>query len=428
MKMRASVFLSALLLMASVQAKDLLEFSTVVDLKKFVGTPYFVLMKDTIKPKLDEYATNGFLVTDSDTMVAQMEDVSDKVVRGATKKIPLKNLKAFVDAKNKAGVPTTFYQLQNDPALRADKFGVPAFIALVSKGGVAVKMDEETYAYNVNYGTGKEVGDEMSGRSFGAAGSTHKADDASDAAYLKALEKIARPETDDKGKTISAFTKGILAVIIRSDAAALSKLDNKSKAVASDFVAVYTAEQDRRLMHANPTTGDLKSHKWDSALLEVTLLANFHAGQKKVALYYQKGPKEMVFTDIVDNQHRIDQEVKEDISRDAGLVDYWQFSSNPANPGRSGINITRGAFAKLEKDICAYERKKHPELVKAVEAQLKGIKLGGNVFDDVSNFLINFKTQANVKKNGAALIEAYSKFLDQSRIDADAITASIKKP
>lgn len=422
MKMKASVFLSALFLFGSVQAKDLLEFETVVDLKKFVGTPYFVLMKDTIKPKLDKYATNGFLVADSKTMMAQMEDVSAKVQRGATKRIPLQKLKDFVDAKNKAGVATTFYELQNDPALRADKFGVPAFLALVSKGGVAVKMDEETYAYNVNYGTGKNTGDEMSGRSFGAAGASHKADDASDAAYLTALEKIARPAADDNGKTVSDFTKAILGVVIRSDATDLSKLNKEAKAVASDFVAVYTAEQDRRLM-----TGDLKSHKWDSALLEVTLLANFHAGQKKIMLYYQKGIADMSFTDIVDDQHRIDQAPKEDISRQAGLVDYWQFSRNPANPGRSGINITRKAFSKLEKDICAYERKKHPELVTAVEKLLKGVKPTGNLFDDVSNFLINFKTQNDVERNGEALIEAYTAFLDQTRIDAQAITAGIKK-
>lgn len=423
MKMRALYFFAALLLMTSVQAKDLLEFNTVVDLKKFVGTPYFVLMKDTIKPKLDEYATSGFIVVDSETMMAQMEDVSAKVQRGATKKITLAKLQAFVDAKNKAGVPLTFYQLQNDPVLRADKFGIPAFLALVSRGGVAVKMDEDTYAYNVNYGTGKVTADEMTGRSFGAAGNTHKADDASDAAYLKALEKMAKPEVDDKGKTVSSFTRAILDVVIRSDAANITKLNNEARAVASDFVAVYTAEQDRRLM-----TGDLKSHKWDSALLEVTLLANFHAGQKKIQLYYQpQGSKEVVFTEIVDNQHRLDEEVKGDISRQAGLVDYWQFSSNPKNPGRSGINITRSAFAKLEKDICNYERKNNPALVKAVEKLLVGVKTTGNVFDDVSNFLINFKTQSAVKKNGPALIDAYVKFLDQTRIDAQAITAAIKK-
>ena len=110
-----------------VHAKDLLEFSSVVDLKNFVGTPYFVVMKDIIKPKLDEYATNGFIVADGETLVAQMEDVSSKVSRGATKKISLKTLTNFADAKNKANIPLTFYQLQNDPALRSDSLEFQLF-------------------------------------------------------------------------------------------------------------------------------------------------------------------------------------------------------------------------------------------------------------------------------------------------------------
>ena len=109
----------------------------------------------------------------------------------------------LADDLNQAGQKITFYDLINNPGIKRDKYGLSAFLALVSGGGVAVKVNEDVYAYNVNYGTGEIADDEMTGRSFGAVGTFHKADDASDAAYLKALEKIARPEKKDDGKDVA---------------------------------------------------------------------------------------------------------------------------------------------------------------------------------------------------------------------------------
>lgn len=416
--MNKFLLLAVLTTSFGVSAKDLLEYKSVVDLNAHKGTPYFEIMRNQIKPQLDQYAKEGFLVVDGKTVKKHLNNVSSKVAWSARSKIGEPALLKLADDLNLAGQKITFYDLINNPAIKRDKYGLSAFLALVSGGGVAVKVNDDVYAYNVNYGTGEVTDDEMTGRSFGAAGTFHKADDASDAAYLKALEKIARPEKKDEGKDVKAFTKGILEIITKSETANFSKMSPSAQAVASDFLAVYTAEQDRHLM------ADLKSHHWDSALLEVSLLANFHAGQKDFTIMFESEPGVFQFTNQVPNQQKIT-ETKVPVMRTAGMVDYWQFSKNPENPGRSGINITRKAFTMLEKRISDFERKNHPDLVKNIESKLSGKKLNGNVFDEVSDFLINYNTQEDVKKVASELTEAYVKFLDQVRLDADAITNEI---
>ena len=406
-------------------AADLLNYETVVDLADHKGTPFFEVMRKEIKPKLDDYATEGFVVTDGKTVAQVLKNVSFKVSKGALKGTTQAGLEKVANTLNKTQKKITFYDLPAalvaTEGFKGDKYDLTTFLALASGGGVAVKMNDEIYAYNVNYGTGKIEKDEMTGRSFGAAGTYHKADDASDAAYLKALQKIAKPEKADKGKDITAFTRGVLETVILSDTTNYKKMSNAAKAVISDFVAVYTAEQDRHLM------ANLESHHWDSALLEVTLLANFHAGQKKFQLYFESPENVFTFTDSVPDQNAARKEGYAGELRQAGMVDYWQFSKNPKNPNRSGINITRRAFTKLEYKICDYERANHPELVKAVEDLLKGVKVGGNLFDSVSDFLISFKTQKDVAKVGPELVEAYLAFLVQVRKDAEKITNEIAK-
>ncbi|MFZ4713902.1 MAG: hypothetical protein ACOYL6_09335 [Bacteriovoracaceae bacterium] len=374
--MKMLLFVVLLVSGVSSYAKDFLNYKSVVNLADFQGTPYFVVMKDTIKPQLDAYAIEGFVVANSKTIKKQLNYVSAKVAAGSSGKLGQAGLFKFADKLNQTGAKITFYDLINEPTIKSDKYGISAFLALVSGGGVAVQVNEDVFAYNVNYGTGNVKDDEMTGRSFGAAGTFHKADDASDAAYLKALEKVARPAKQDKGKDISAFTRGILDIVVRSDASSFSKMSQAAQAVASDFVAVYTAEQDRHLM------ANLQSHHWDSALLEVSLLANFHAGQKKLTIMYESKPNVFVFTEKVPNQKKVT-DPKPAVMRQAGMLDYWQFSKNPENPGRSGINITRKAFSMLEKKISDYEKANNPELIKNIESKLTGIKLNGNVFDEV---------------------------------------------
>lgn len=399
----------------SAQAQDLLNYKSLVNVNDYKGTPFFEVMKNVIKPQLDKFATEGFVVADGKTVIASLDNVDRKVSRDALSYTNNNQLSALADSLNAQG-KITFYDL---PAKikTGDRYGLTTYFALVSGGGVGVKFSDEVLAYNVNYGTGKVDKDEMTGRSFGAAGTYHKAFDASDAAYLKSLEKIARPAIPDNGKEIINFSRAILDIITKSDGSSLSKLSNEGKAVASDFLAVYIAEQDRHLM------ANLKSHHWDSALLEVTLLAAFHAGQDKLTLIVEESQNKFKFTDKVTKQHKVTDTNPDLTLRDAGMIDYWQFSSNPENAGRSGINITRQSFQKLESAITKFEKANHPELVAAIEKIIG--KSSFNTFDLVSDFLINFNTQAAVKANASTLTDAYVKFLEQVRKDAKLITSGM---
>lgn len=409
-----------------VYAADLLKFKTVVDLNQHQGKTFFELMRKEIKPKLDLYAEEGFVIGSSLDVANALENVSYKVAKKALKGTTQKDLEAIANKLHNTKEKITFYDLPqklvSTPGFKGDRYGLTTFLALASSGGVAIKMTEDMYAYNVNYGTGEVDKDEMTGRSFGAVGTYHKADDASDAAYLTALDKIARPEVADNGKDITNFTKAALDIVVMSDPSRIKYLSKEAQAVLSDFVAVYTAEQDRHLM------ANLETHHWDSALLEVTLLANFHAGQKNFTMMFEKEQNVIEFTDTVPDQNLVRKDgFTGDPNRQAGMVDYWQFSKNPANPNRSGINITRKAFTRLEYAISDYMRKKHPALVKAVEDNISGVKMNGNVFDEVSDFLINFKTQVAVKTKGRGLVEAYVNFLSQVRVEAEEITKELKK-
>jgi len=419
-----SISTALTLVLSSVGFADPLNYPSVVDLAQYRGTPIFEVMRTVIKPQLDRKAVEGFYVADGRTVVRALDQVDDKVARSALRGLGVEGLGRLADSLNRRGRPITFYDLPeviaSTPGFRGDRYDLTTYLSLVSGGGVAVKIAEDVYAYNVNYGTGQRDKDEMTGRSFGAAGQYHKAFDASDAAYLRALEKIARPRVPDNGREIMAFMRTILEVITKSDATGFNYLSPESKAVASDFLAVYMAEQDRHLMV------NLRTHHWDSALLEVTLLAAFHAGQERLAMVFEHEQDRYIFTDRVVDQIGRRRTPADLTLRPAGMVDYWQFSTNPENPNRSGINITRGAFSRLERKITEYVRRTRPGLVENIEriVQRRG---NPNVFDAVSDYLINFNTQASVARNADALVAAYMEFLNQIRVDAPAITRELQQ-
>jgi hypothetical protein len=145
-----------------------------------------------------------------------------------------------------------------------------------------VKYQDEDY--NVNYGIGSQPKDEMTGRSF-SAGPTRKADDVSDKNYLLSLEKYTRDQDED----ISEFYRTLLQILVNVDSSGYAKISDEGQTVLTDFTAVYTAEEDRHLM------SNLKTHHWDVALLEVTLLSAFHSGQDKIMVMYEGELTDSVF-------------------------------------------------------------------------------------------------------------------------------------
>src|SRR5262249_18818956 len=118
-------------------------------------------------------------------------------------------LKKISNALSASGQRYSFHQLQSekdptDPTGQkriqgaiskvggsAGEFDLTKIFGLLSGGGVAVKIDDGVYAYNVNYGNGLVSMDAQSGRSFGEAAG-RLARDASDADYLNMLEHYVR--------------------------------------------------------------------------------------------------------------------------------------------------------------------------------------------------------------------------------------------
>jgi hypothetical protein len=157
------------------------------------------------------------------------------------------------------------------------------------------------------------------------------------------------------------------------------------------------------------------------ALLEVTLLSSLHGGQEKIALLVNGEMK-----DIVQNQARCGQ--SDGKTRDASLIDYWQFTTNPdpKSCGRSGINITKKDFRALGLAVSKFEREHHPELVANVERHFEGVKTGGNVFAELSSYLISYKAPRSMGRDGQQLVKDMMAFLEQVHADANEITSSAR--
>jgi hypothetical protein len=312
--MKAFVFISllfSLLSLGSVQARiyknvKVGAYQSVIDLNDFAGRPFFETMRDVIYTEINEQAEN-------------------------------RSSGAHLDG--------------------------------IKKGeGVEVILASDVTTFHVKYKADTEDKVERSGRSFGAVGfgSTKRyVADASYKHYLRTLEKILR----GSDREVVAFYSAILKVITDSDPSEIAELKRESKQVAADFIAIYIAEQYRRL---TATQGRFlgRSHRWDDALVQVTLVSAFHSGQDQMQMYYEGN-----FTGRVYNQSEClykarGQEDKRDETekRGARLYDYWQFTVRSECPGRSGVNITRRDFEKLGSALT--------KQLNAVTTTIKSLELG----------------------------------------------------
>lgn len=400
----------ALFVSSTAFAANLLNYKSVVNISEYKGSTYFSLMSSVIKPALDQYASAGFTPLNGKALAAALKKVDSKVASSALRSAGgIENLKLIADKLASEGA-ITFYELPDAVSKSGrvqDRYGLSTFIALVSGGGVAVKIDSKNTAYNVNYGTGETEKDEMTGRSFGE-GPSHMASDASDKFYLLTLENYVRSE----GDAISSFYKSLLEILLNCDPANFKLISPEGQSVAGDFLAVYTAEQDRHLM------ADLKSHHWDAALLEVTLLSAFHAGQKNIMVMHNG---ELTATTM---KQAPGCEIGERAEKKASLVDYWQFSSStdPESCNRSGINVTRRDFRALGAAITKFERANNPEIVDRIERHFK--KKSTNLFAALSEFLINYRTPAQLDLKTQALAADFTAFLMQAKKDANKISGN----
>lgn len=412
---------------------DVLNYKDVVDMTSEKGKPTFLTyMKSTIKPALDRIAQNGYKVGNESVTRQALQHVSKKVygkaLRGAGGEEELYKLANILAARPGK---VTLYDLDDiiededykNPNTHYDQYSLSTFFGLASGGGVAVKFFENNYAYNVHYGY--KPSDMQTGRSFGKSpliedGKPRGADDASDKQYLTDVQKYYE-NTED----LSPFFRTLLQALTVTDTSGYRDLSPQGQSVLTDFLAVYIAEQDRNLMDNH-----IKIH-WDAALLEVTLLSAFHAGQDYLKLFFFNpnygSYGRTVFTNRVLKQATgCDERTKE---KDAQFLDYWQFSrsEDPKNCSRSGINITRKEFRKLGGMITTYFRSgKNAYMIDNIERHFSGIQKGGNIFEELSRYLINDKTPKTLGKKGYDIADDFTKFLVKVREEAPRITKYIE--
>ncbi|MEQ1876600.1 MAG: hypothetical protein ABL958_08135 [Bdellovibrionia bacterium] len=396
-----------------VRANEQIDFGTenTIDLNDHRGQTYYTFMKETVFPRLKDIATNGFKVADTATVMDSLGKVSDKVAAAAIKaagnEANLEKILGELEGKN-----ATVYDLHDKIRAavtklkikgRVDQYKLSTFIALASGGGLAIRVDANNIAYNVNYGRGDKDKDRQTGRSFGE-GPERKAEDASDKNYLKMLQDHVFNENP------APFYTTLFKLLLDNDVRGYSKVSPLGQTVLTDFKAVYTAEADRGLMPGRPL-------RWEEALFEVTLLAAFHSGQESVKIMYggelrAKVPKQAPGGELDPSR-----------TQDSSMIDYWQFSKQDGS-SRSGINITRRDFTLLGKHISDYMRKNHTELIENVERHLGDLDSGlkGNVFAELSGFLVNKDTPKSLTRKTNAITEDVILFLEKVKEEAGNIT------
>ncbi|MEZ4814083.1 MAG: hypothetical protein R3A80_02610 [Bdellovibrionota bacterium] len=385
------------------------------DLKDYKGQTYLSFMEKTVKPALDELAVNGYQMK-GPAAVEEAYNLSDrKVQRKVGQWGGLEHVKEI--AAQLEGETVTLNNLPQkiraiDRSVNA--YDLSTFLGLASGGGVSIKFYDQNYALNVHY----DVEEQRSGRSFGVS-NERRANDASDKDYLKDLQKYTRGAPHN----LEQFNKALLSSILNNDPSNYPEVHKLGQAVLTDFLAVFTAEQDRNLMDGRVTP------HWDAALLEVTLLANFHAGQEEIKLFYQNPEtRETTFTNKTLKQAPCEVPTR---TQTATLQDYWQFSRNiqsAENCRRSGINVTKREFRLLGKKITQYTKDNNPEIMNSLKSSMNLTRSPSNMFEELSKYLINSRAPRELRTNKVEdITNAWVNFLNYVQKEAPAISLAIEE-
>jgi hypothetical protein len=393
-----------------------IQFDSYFDLDEYRGQTYLGFMEKHVKPAMDGIATDGYAVCGADEIQTAFDAVAPKV-QGKVKR-NFGGIDNVIEIASKLEGETV--TLNDLPAkIRSvdssvDIYDLSTFIGLACGGGVKIRYADDNLGLNVHYDTTEE----RSGRSFGV-GPTRAANDASDKEYLNDLEEYVKSSK----KNLPAFYRTMFESLLNSDSRGYAKVTPEGQTVMTDFLSVFTAEQARNLMD------DEVSPHWDAALMEVTLLAAFHAGQDTIKLYYRDpNTNKTTFTDTTYRQTPC---ALPSAEQAAHLRDYWQFSRNitdPKNCRRSGINITKAEFRKLGEDISGYVAEYYPEVFERVKSSMGGSpRQGTNLFKDLSYFLISDKTPEKfTAKQVKEIADAWIEMLGIITKDAKDITAAIE--
>jgi hypothetical protein len=274
---------------------------------------------------------------------------------------------------------------------------------LKAGNGISVRLSKNNYKVHINFPNGP-----VGGRSYGWT--KGQIGDWSDAMYLDNLIEVT---ANNSPEDMRNFYEMIVETLGACDVADLESLEPNTQRVATNFIAIYTAEAYRAMVP--------DAHKnWDDALFETTLLGAFHGGQSELTKFYMGQ-----FTNISRKQGSgvyaktrpgaLFEEAKE---KAAQMRDYWQFSSNPASK-QSGINITRVDFEKMGQAITAYET----EVAKNKTLNRIYKVVGGdrrNVIKAISKFFSEGQSQDIAQIDGLA--KDVAQLMLDIHADAEAIT------
>jgi hypothetical protein len=385
-----------------------------VDLSTFEGRTFYQAMKDGqgIKQAFDRDQLKPFHVTGADALHTFSRNVDPSVTRKAADlfRSGESGLDQLADALAEmpgiSGAPGVFspatFRLALRNALNAHKnlltpkaaSAIPLtaaklapLLALSSGAGTLVRIDSQDCYLSYGYADGSQSGDEKSGRSFGVARG-HAALDPSDIYYLRSLGRYLDPS---RNADPSAYYNALMKVLTQSDTSGFRRLDTTGRTVATDFLAIYTAEHDRYLMSGERT------HSWQNDLAEATLLSAYVTASGKV---YDKA------------HHRL---VDGDPTAFFGV-------------GTSGSGLggrLRAQRVEFQQAVTRAERSLHPEVIENLEAIIGPTR---DVFHGVLNYLNNRNSdQASVRENADGLTEAVTALTSQIREDAGAITSFLEK-
>lgn len=399
------------------------------------GQSFLEFIRTSVKPHLDNYATEGYEIVDGDRLVEVLDLVDSKVrrqalgsVKGSGTSEKIKNLKRIGDElEGKIGTVYTTHDLLAGTGYVKDRFKLSTYVGLASCAGSHLKLADDNYAYNVHYGTGDRDKDDRTGRSFGAS-RKFNATDSSYTHYLKQLE-IFITETPDNTQD---FNTTVMETLTNTEPRRYDSVNDQGDAVLTDLFAIWIAEQTRNIMD-----GTVRPH-WDAALLQTTLLsASFHAGQNKITMFYRDPlTDELYFTDATyelawprKNHQAETCEVDLESRRvkDASLTDYIGVHYRTyKHCGRSGVNMSRKEWRKLGKEITAYLERSDDgrKLLENVRKYLGSTRLEGDIFREIAKFLINDKTPTKIK-SWSTLSKNTAKLLEYVRDNANEITEEI---
>jgi hypothetical protein len=273
--------------------------------------------------------------------------------------------------------------------------------ALKAGKGVAVKLGDHNYNIHVNFPLGTQ-----GGRSYGWT--SGQVGDWSD---LKYLQHLAQVVLANNPPDLSAFYETIVRILGACNPQGIENLIPATQRVATNFLAIYTAEQYRAMVPKG-----IKN--WDDALLQVTMLGAFHGGQSKFTMFYEgkftvqtKKQAAGVYTPFGPGPT-----AKDASDKPAGMDDYWQFSRDP-DSNRSGVNETRGDFEKMGHAITKYEASIQSQALAQVQAV---VGKSDNVIETTSKFFTTGQSKDMSKIDDLA--KAVSTLMLEARGNADEIT------